>query len=895
MIGSARLYTWLDVEEVVIATLKGQPWPSWLRGVRAYWDSLTLLIEAGNQVLAWEWVKEIFDPRIISKAGSSNQADLLIALEHSDGLDRTLPVMLEASEQALPERAPTPTLRRPGILQPTSFQALQPPALEADSPRLFAFHSFKGGVGRTMHAMALVLAIAKSNRSVLLVDGDFEAPGITWMVESRLPDPPISFADLIALAHGDTSRDLAETVGLATIRLRDAFLDGVFVLPAFRPSQTFTALEVRPEHLVDSHSSPFVLTKLLVDVGRALGVAAIVTDLRAGLSELSAGLLLDPRIQRVLVTTLSGQAIHGTLAVLDLLSNRAPSQRDDDPSPNVIISQVPTELIHSGVFRSVEEEIFKALLKTICAPIDGSDLAKSPSDLVKGPTPFDTVLMVTPKSWDETVGALNRSRTLDTVQSYVQDLPAILTKPNVTPSPAPNVREKLINTAKDLVYAESSGGRDFLPTSALRKLATDHKTQVPITVVIGAKGAGKTYTFLQLIERVYWPEFVKKASSANTPAVSAIMAPVLGATNLKENAAQLLLKAKERIAEIVGNHKALSDPEVRDGLREQLKQDSHEGRWREHWLNAMAWSAGYNPGSSTAGREFIEHLKSTNKQVVSVIDGLEDLFQNLPTNAQEQAALRSLLQDVPGWLAQQPDRPLGLIAFVRRDMVLNAVKQNAGQLMARYEPYSLRWDKVEALRLVLWVCVEAGCLALSSSQVLTELSESELVEALLPLWGRKLGPDRSREGRSAEWVIAALSDFRGQIQARDLVRFLYLAAQHSAANPEGSTDRILVPIGIRNAVADCSKEKIDEILQENPRLGEVLTQLRSLPAEKRSIPFQQQNIGLTSEQISILDANGVVIAEKGDYYMPEIFRRGLEFILPQGARPKVLALARRRS
>ena len=37
----------------------------------------------------------------------------------------------------------------------------------------------------------------------------------------------------------------------------------------------------------------------------------------------------------------------------------------------------------------------------------------------------------------------------------------------------------------------------------------------------------------------------------------------------------------------------------------------------------------------------------------------------------------------------------------------------------------------------------------------------------------------SREGRSAEWVIAALSDLKGQIQARDLVRLLSLAANNS--------------------------------------------------------------------------------------------------------------------
>ena len=45
--------------------------------------------------------------------------------------------------------------------------------------------------------------------------------------------------------------------------------------------------------------------------------------------------------------------------------------------------------------------------------------------------------------------------------------------------------------------------------------------------------------------------------------------------------------------------------------------------------------------------------------------------------------------------------------------------------------------------------------------------------------------------------------------------------------------------------------------------------------------------------MKILEDNGVVIREKDEYYMPEIFRFGLDFTMKAGARPKVLSLARR--
>jgi hypothetical protein len=68
--------------------------------------------------------------------------------------------------------------------------------------------------------------------------------------------------------------------------------------------------------------------------------------------------------------------------------------------------------------------------------------------------------------------------------------------------------------------------------------------------------------------------------------------------------------------------------------------------------------------------------------------------------------------------------------------------------------------------------------------------------ALAPLWGRKLGKDNSKEARSAEWVITALSDLKGQIQARDLVRFLSKAAYVSKDDTRW-IDRILAPAAIR--------------------------------------------------------------------------------------------------
>jgi len=140
--------------------------------------------------------------------------------------------------------------------------------------------------------------------------------------------------------------------------------------------------------------------------------------------------------------------------------------------------------------------------------------------------------------------------------------------------------------------------------------------------------------------------------------------------------------------------------------------------------------------------------------------------------------------------------------------------------------------------------------------------------------------------------IAALSDLKGQLQARDLVRFLHEAAMRSKSDAYWK-DRILVPAAIKGALQVCSNEKIKEISIENIDLKEIFNKLSELSQENRLIPFVRDQTGLTIEQVQTLENNGVAYLEKEEYYIPEIYRAGLGFKLKAGARPRVLALSRK--
>jgi len=881
-----RLYTWVDVEEVL---LRMQQWPEWLVWARAYWDELTMGIRPGTQVQAKDWLYQVYDPRFRINP-EQEMVEGLIVLESLPNNERTLPVFFEETEEEPSTPRLTPSLSRPAVIWHPSQDIKYPEILPSDLPPVVAFHSFKGGVGRTTHALALAQALTSKNQKVLLVDGDMEAPGISWVFERRLPNSPVSFADLLALAHGDPSPEAVDAIQLVTDRLLSSVTDGIFVLPSFRSNEKLFSIEIRPEHLIVGAKNPFILTNILANIGKALGVDVVIVDLRAGISELAAGLILDPRVYRIFVTTLSGQSISGTIRLLELLGEKSPSTRDTDPLPTLIITQVPENEQGSDLVLEADNKLLEASRKII-----GED-----RELLRVITPFADSLLVLPPAWEDVINRLQRSGIVDAVRPLVEWLPGQQAQKIATSlTDLKSQRQQLQDRAKQSVYAENAEVDEFLATNPLRKLASDNRHRLPIVVIVGAKGSGKTYTFLQIVYRENWQIFVRDAGVGEIES-NAVICPLLESSNLQASAKKRVQEVRMQAAKVLGFGISENSVAIQDYIRNGCALDLHAGQWRDRWLDVIALGIGFAPQNKDsktdkiegAGRKLTEHLVATKKQLIVVIDGLEDLFQDFAIEKSQQIALRALLQDVPEWLGQQPGLPLGIIIFVRRDMVLATVRQNADQMMAKYEPYALKWDREEALRLVAWVANLATILPSINITQLHDMSEVELTEALIPLWGKRLGSERSKEAGSARFTLAALSDFRGQIQARDLVRLLHLAAEGSV-NDTRFQDRILVPPAIKGALPGCSSEKIQEIENENTSLKNVFAKLRDLPEANRKIPFIRDTIQLSLEEMKILEDNGVVIREKDEYYMPEIFRLGLGFLLTAAGRPKVIALARR--
>lgn len=305
--------------------------------------------------------------------------------------------------------------------------------------------------------------------------------------------------------------------------------------------------------------------------------------------------------------------------------------------------------------------------------------------------------------------------------------------------------------------------------------------------------------------------------------------------------------------------------------------------WRSLWLECLAMACGLEVSEQRTSEEALIDLGRRAKAVF-VIDGLEDLMQNLDSDT-KRTALRVLLIDVLGWLRSLRGRPFGLVVFVRRDLVTGAVRQNSAQLLGRYDHYALHWSKEEALRLALWVTAHAEALpeAVPLSGI-TDLSADELIDSLIQVWGWKMGSAKSREARSHLWVPAALGDFNGQVQARDVVMFLATAAKKSEQYNDTVDDRVLVPTAMRKALLECSRNKIASVGEEDKEIGRLLVHMQGL-SHSVLVPFELEQVELTVAEADLLIESGVFSkGSDGRYWVPEIYRHGLGFNSERRAR-----------
>lgn len=883
-----RILTWLDIQRIFKDnTLNGAVYKKPIIGIDCYSSGVEIEY-FGNEVDVIQWLQSIFG---IAYDTDRKSINLLIG-------NQSYPVELISVDDSVRTNVQSYPLWA-DIAYMKSGDAITYPSPWVEGPKVVAFHSFKGGVGRTTSMMSYVAATLEAADSrpvrLLLIDADFEAPGISfWLDPSNRPK--VSFAQLLEALHYPPV-DVESTLDFFAAELKKTSLDAgsasreVFVLPSALDLSNMMDMPIRPEHLARNPLAPWQLADYLKVLGKKLDVDCVFVDLRAGLSELSSPLLFDPRVEHFFVTTVAPQSVFGMAAILERLNvfqSKMPNA--STAKPTVILSMLTSQLREMPQYAEAQARLGAAY------PSSSEDVLSSGVEWLE--FDFSESLM--------TVGtvreAIDKSKkfsslyaeALSWAANSIVKIPASeIADPSVENSPQGQVEaEALFKLCERVQFAEQINSDEMLATEPLRNLGKHFSSELPNAVSVGAKGAGKTFTFLQVCRSKTWPSFLTKLEVKHSLDGNPGIFPVIWSENLGSEALKVVNNARDQFSVGANASKPVMGlSQIVGAINEARKEDGRN--WAQFWDELICQQLGVTGNSLHV---LNENLVSEGREIVLVFDGIEDIFDDLEkSNAKD--AIKGLLQ-LPNRLSEIRNRRIGAVVFVRADYVQASIQQNVAQYLARFTPFSLEWTPESFLRLTYWLCGQANVIDADPKKA-EELTIADIQNSLEALWGKKLGRADSKEARSAIWVFGALSDLKGRFQARDLVRFLRVAADNQRSRTRVWKDRILSPEAMRQAILKCSEEKVQEAVKEITVLGTWVVKLNNLSQAERRVPFDPVKLQLDPKELEALRDLGVIYDDTDQkdtaerFYLPEIYRHGLKFETSAFGRPRTLALLKR--
>lgn len=870
------LYTWKDIERELL--LNKSKWQGVISDSEIYTDEVIIRLKKGQTETS---AKKIL-LQIFGKKYDGERIFLDLPGEYLD-------VSFEIDEDEENDSVATPLFRNV-LYQKTAYYS---ELIEKELPGVpvLAFHSYKGGVGRTLSLLAFVKAWSELNnlenaQNLLIVDADIEAPGITWLTMNQ-EEAPFSFLDLLEVTQ--EKDNVNEIIGL----IADKVLESIvkietergrvehIVLPTYRYVEQLLDMYASPESLAISYNKKYILAEVLSKLGEKVNAGLVLIDLRAGLSEFSAPLLFDPRVKKYLVTSTSYQSVKGTGILLQQLSKGLPL------NVNSKIPEVLLTMVQNGMNT---DEIISELIAVYHPNIaEGDD---SIMDGIVTELPFASELVhleTLPKIMSNLSGRDFYKNISEIVKnSYMASMETKGDSLKVS-------RSKVINNihefAANQITAEGNGTFEVLMTESIQNLIRKYKNSIPNTVIMGAKGSGKTFLYREILRDQYWEKFVGRMSK-NEPVLKGLSGDkcILAVPLLASGNAGGFSDAIKNA--IVGYNQCGTKGKIsnsvyvdsKDMLLTYVREYHDILEWKEIWKKVIL-SAFDTIYPSLA--ELEEELQYKHIKIVFLLDGLEEIFEHTISSENEKNAIRALCRDLLDEV-KIAYQNVGLMIFLRKDMARDSLTINYEQFYSLYRAVELQWSNTEALRLAAWLTSKAVP-DFYQENIPIEMASGEVIEQTLNrLWGVKLGKPTSNEAYSSRWILAALSDFNGQLQARDIIRFLEKATDH--VGKLVYEDRYLMPAEIRKAVSDCSNDKIGEIRDEIKALEPIFDKLEHAPEEKKVLPFSADTFNLTQTEEKIMKQEGYLKIDNDRYYLPEIIRHALKFKYEKGARPKVLSL-----
>lgn len=858
-------YTWQDIENYLYC--KKELWPENWVSIDVFSNELVIYTKVIDDNL--QKTTDIFFSNYMGEYYSDEKIQIPIT-------DTELVISYEESKMEREKSSPFPLFRDFSYVNNKHSVELH----RLPGVPVIAFHSYKGGVGRTLSLITFVRSLIEkygTDKKVLIVDGDIEAPGLTWLGREQYGDYEFSYIDLLNIISAKGIDDniyerLSHILEGSYLKFHDEKI-GVeqFFLPTYRNDTQLLDIYSKPERIMAGERNKYVIADAISILGKLLKADAVLVDLRAGISEYSAPFLFDPRVSKYIVTSTSDQSIIGT----ELLLSQIRKQKDNTIE-NIILTMVNNKTLS----KSDKEQIYQKLIRD-----NGVDLGE---DVSRDLAQMDTIIEI------EKQDALIHLGTLNDICDVLNTMPAIneiygsLVKSifsdkvvieQFSDAQIESFRLCLNEIARENVTAEGNDQVNLLITQSVMQLGSFTR-ELPKINILGAKGSGKTYLYKQMLAAKTWNTFLEVIGKDDHSGCDTMICPVLSSEDRSHFISLIddcFKSCKSAISRLKIDENILSDNEGK--IRTAVERGLTENQWIDEWEKIILDMF----DKIDDWKELNAYLDNIHRRIIFIFDGLENLLFSDPTeNILDKKAVRAICKGLMNRLFEKRLDNIGVIVFLRKDIAESAIDINFEQFRGQYQKYELNWEQEDALKLA-WKLMDNA--AKKQNIILTDdntpiynLTGMAIEQNLNRVWGKKMGPDGSKTAGSNRWVRASLSDFNGQLQARDIVRFLKYATIAKKEGKREYNDRLISPDMMKAAVQEASKEKLDEVEKEIQPLQKSFKVLKEVDNDKKQVPLRQEVLNmLQSEDMKLLERHGYLKEADGEYYIPESVRYALGY------------------
>ena len=508
-------FTWHDIEDIFEENRN--TWPKTWVDVQVYSDSVEIYQNGDEpQVSDIQYLKEIFG-RNYSTENNTLRIDFT-------GIYLEVTFLYDDSQKVEKKYGP--------LFRDIYFQKCENTDSDFDGVKMIAFHSYKGGVGRTLSLTAFLRQCTEKypDKKILVLDADVEAPGLTWMAEAGYRR--ISYLDILSIMNYEQITDqmlekLCDLVKTSTVSVStDQKIIDQYFIPVYREKEQNMNVGSKPEQVLMTQENKFYITETIAKMAGKLGVNLVLIDLRAGITEYSAPFLFDPRVIKYYVTSTSLQSVKGTNQILEQVYKKTNA---DFLKSRIVLTMIP-ETMKTEEIQEIESQIVEEVESG--ADTDNATFLRDEYFMELG---FDKTFVRT-TDFNSLCEKLKGSELASLMDKQMKSLFMDEQKDETIFADEGKARE-ILKRIYEISYAETTAegtsSANMLVTSSIKEMVKNFKMELPRIVVLGAKGSGKTYIYKQLLQAKTWESFIEQTGTSLDVEHETIIIPLLASINTR--------------------------------------------------------------------------------------------------------------------------------------------------------------------------------------------------------------------------------------------------------------------------------------------------------------------------------------------------------------------------